>query len=106
MLAGAFWYVRNLFSVGNPLPWVSFGFLPTPAPALQQHTGYSVAHYLTDARFWSHFFVSGIASELGSWWWAIIGAAIAGPLLCLGPARTTCAGCSASLRWPASSRIC
>ena len=85
VLAGAFWYVRNLFSVGNPLPWVSFGFLPTPAAALQQHTGYSVAHYLTDARFWSHFFVSGIASELGSWWWAIIGAAIAGPLLCLGP---------------------
>ena len=85
VVAGAFWYVRNLFSVGNPLPWVSFGFLPTPAPALQQHTGFSVAHYLTDGRFWSHFFVSGIASELGAWWWAIIGAAIVGPLLCLGP---------------------
>ena len=85
ILAGAFWYIRNLFSVGNPLPWVSFGLLPTPAPALQQHTGYSVAHYLFNGRFWSHFFVSGIASELGAWWWAIIGAAIVGPLLCLGP---------------------
>ena len=29
--------------------------------------------------------MSGIASELGSWWWAIIGAALAGPLLCLLP---------------------
>ncbi len=83
--AGCFWYVRNLISAGNPLPWVSFGFLPTPAAALQAHTGFSVAHYVTDARFWSHYFVSGIASQLGRWWWAVIGLAIAGPLLCLLP---------------------
>ena len=23
VLAGGFWYVRNLIAVGNPLPWVS-----------------------------------------------------------------------------------
>ncbi len=85
ILAGCFWYLRNLISVGNPLPWVSFGVLPTPAPALQHHTGFSVAHYLTDGRFWSHYFVAGIGSELGRWWWAIIGAAILGPVLCLLP---------------------
>jgi hypothetical protein len=85
ILAGCFWYLRNLISVGNPLPWVSFGILPTPAPALAQNTGYSVFHYLTDGRFWSHFFVSGMASELGGWWWAVLGAAILGPVLCLFP---------------------
>ncbi len=85
LLAGGFWYVRNLISVGNPLPWVSFGVLPTPAAALQQHTGFSVSHYLTDGRFWSHFFVSGMASELGGWWWALVGAAVLGPVLCLFP---------------------
>lgn len=85
VLAGCFWYLRNLFSVGNPLPWVSFGVLPTPAPALAQQTGYSVFHYLLDGRFWSHFFVSGIAAELGRWWWAVLSAAIVGPVLCLLP---------------------
>jgi hypothetical protein len=85
VLAGCFWYLRNLFSAGNPLPWASFGFLSTPAPALQQTTGYTVAHYLFDGRFWSHFFVSGVASQLGGWWWAVLACAIVGPLLCLGP---------------------
>ena len=48
IVAGGFWYARNLIAVGNPLPWTSFaGILPTPAPPLQQHTGFSVAHYLT-----------------------------------------------------------
>ena len=47
ILAGGFWYARNLIAVGNPLPWSSLGVLPTPAPPLQQHTAYSVAHYLT-----------------------------------------------------------
>ena len=40
ILAGGFWYARNLIAVGNPLPWTSAGgILPTPAPPLQQGTG-------------------------------------------------------------------
>ncbi len=84
-LAGGFWYVRNLIAVGNPLPWASFGALPTPAPPLQQHTAFSVARYLTDSRVWSHFFEPGLAAGLGRWWYAILGAAVLGPLLCLLP---------------------
>jgi len=86
VLAGGFWYVRNLIAVGNPLPWTSFaGILPTPAPPLQQHVTYAVAHYLTNARFWDHFFVPGISAQLGSWWFVIAGAGVLGPLLCLLP---------------------
>ena len=33
--------------------------LPTPAPPLQQHTGYSVAHYLTSSHFWSALRAAG-----------------------------------------------
>jgi hypothetical protein len=84
ILAGGFWYARNLVAVGNPLPWTSLrGILPTPAAPLQQHTGYSVAHYLTSSDFWSRFAQPALAAGLGRWWWLILAAAVIGPLLCL-----------------------
>ena len=87
-VAGGFWYARNLIAVGNPLPWTSAGgILPTPAPPLQQHTGYSVAHYLTSSHFWSAFAQPALAAGLGRWWWAVLAVAIGGPLLCLLPQR-------------------
>ncbi len=86
VLAGGFWYARNLIAVGNPLPWTGFaGLLPTPAPPLQQHVSLTVAHYLTSSVFWKHFFVTGMAGQLGPWWYVIGAVAIVGPLLCLLP---------------------
>jgi hypothetical protein len=85
VLAGGFWYVRNAIAVGNPVPWASLGFLPTPHPPLQQHTAFSVAHYLWSSRIWNQFFEPGLAAGLGRWWWAILAAAVLGPLLCLLP---------------------
>ena len=88
IVAGGFWYARNLIAIGNPLPWTSFaGVLPTPAAPLQQDTGYSVAHYLTNTHFWSAFAQPALAAGLGRWWWAVLGVAIVGPLLCLLPDR-------------------
>jgi hypothetical protein len=89
LLAGGFWFARNLIAVGNPVPWTSLGFLPTPAPAQQQGTGYTFVHYLTDGRFWSKFAEPAFASGLGRWWVVIVALALAGPLLCLalGPGR-------------------
>jgi hypothetical protein len=85
-LAGGYWYARNLIAVGNPIPWTSVkGILPTPAAPLQQHTGFSVAHYLTTSGFWSHFAQPALAGGLGRWWWAMLAAAVLGPLLCLLP---------------------
>jgi len=86
IVAGGFWYLRNLIAVGNPLPWTSFaGILPTPAPPLQQHTGYSVAHYLTSGHFWSAFAQQALTAGLGRWWWALLAVAIGGPILCVVP---------------------
>ena len=85
LLAGGYWYARNLIAVGNPLPWTSLGVLPTPAPPLQQHTGFSVAHYVTISPTWSAF----CGARARRWTWAlvgvIVGAAVVGPLLCLLP---------------------
>jgi len=91
VLAGGYWFVRNLIVVGNPAPWASFGILPTPAPPLQAHVGYAVAHYLGDSRVWDHFWEPALASGLGPWWYLIVAAAVLGPLLCLasGPDRTS-----------------
>jgi hypothetical protein len=89
IVSGGFWYARNLIAVGNPLPWTSAGgILPTPAQPLQQHTGYSVAHYLTAAHFWSRFAQPALAAGLGRWWWGVLAVAILGPLLCLLPGRS------------------
>lgn len=85
ILAGGFWYARNLIAVGNPLPWTSLGFLPTPAAPLQQDTGFSLAHYLGDSRVWSHFVQPGLAAGLGGWWYVILALAVLGPVLCLLP---------------------
>jgi hypothetical protein len=89
ILAGASWYARNLVAVGNPVPWSKLGFLPTPAPALQQNTGFSIAHYVTHgaAHLWSGYFEPGLASGLGRWWYLILAAGVIGPLLCLVPDR-------------------
>jgi hypothetical protein len=90
MLAGGYWYARNLVAVGNPLPWTTLGVLPTPAPPLQQHTGFSIAHYLFTSGAWSDYFGPGLAADLARWWFVIVGLAIAGPILCLvrGAGRT------------------
>jgi hypothetical protein len=84
VLAGGYWYARNLFAVGNPLPWTSFGgILPAPAAPLQQHSGFSLIHYATDTHVWTHFFGPGLVAGLGPWWPLVLGATVAAPLLCL-----------------------
>ena len=85
LLAGGYWYARNLIVVGNPLPWTSLGILPTPAAPLQQHTGFAVAHYLTTAGAWKHFFEPGLAAGLARWWSVILVFAVVGPVLCVLP---------------------
>ncbi len=83
VLAGAYWYVRNLIAVGNPLPWVSLPGLAMPAPPLQAHTGFSIVHYLGSPSAWSGVLEPSLASDLGGWWWAVLALALAGPLLCV-----------------------
>jgi hypothetical protein len=82
-VAGGYWYVRNLIAVGNPLPWLNLPGLAAPTHPLQQHTGFSVAHYLTDSHIWSTVFGPGLKSGLGPWWPAVLAGALIGPLLCL-----------------------
>jgi hypothetical protein len=84
VLAGGYWYARNLIALGNPLPWFSFGVLPTPHPPPQQHANnYSLADYATYPRILRHWLIPALQQNLGPWWPALVAAAVVGPLVCL-----------------------
>jgi hypothetical protein len=84
VLAGGYWYARNLIAIGNPLPWFSFGVLPTPRPPpLQGGTNYSLATYATSPGILRHWLIPALNMNIGPWWPALAAAAMAGPLVCL-----------------------
>ena len=84
VLAGGYWYARNLIALGNPLPWFSFGVLPTPHPPPLQHgNNYSLADYATYPRILRHWLIPALNLNLGPWWPALVAAAVVGPLVCL-----------------------
>lgn len=82
--AGGYWYARNFVALGNPLPWFSFGVLPTPRPPpLQQGNNYSITDYATHPRILSHWLIPALNSNLGPWWPALVAGALVGPIVCL-----------------------
>lgn len=84
VLAGGYWYARNVIALGNPLPWFSFGVLPTPDPPPLQHgNNYSLADYATYPRILRQWLIPALNLNLGAWWAALVAAAVVGPLLCL-----------------------
>jgi hypothetical protein len=84
VLAGGYWYARNFVALGNPLPWFSFGVLPTPHPPPLQHANnYSLADYVTSPRILRHWLIPALKSNLGPWWPALVAAAVVGPFVCL-----------------------
>jgi hypothetical protein len=84
VLAGGYWYARNTIALGNPLPWFSFGILPTPHPPPLQHANnYSLADYATYPRILRHWLIPALNLNLGPWWPALVAVAVLGPLVCL-----------------------
>jgi hypothetical protein len=84
LLGGGYWYARNLVALGNPLPWFSFGVLPTPhPPPLQQGNNYSLADYVTHPGILRQWLLPSLKLNLGPWWPALVTVALVGPLACL-----------------------
>ena len=68
--AGGYWFVRNLFAVGNPIPYSSFGplGLPTPERGFELRPGFSVFHYIGDPEVWADWFFPGLDESFGLLW--------------------------------------
>jgi hypothetical protein len=81
LLAGGYWYARNLVAVGNPIPFVSsLGpiDLPSPERAFQLRPGLSVSHYWNDPGVWSDWFFPGLAESFGELWPLTLAAMLGG----------------------------
>jgi hypothetical protein len=74
-VTGSFWYLRNLFAVGNPVPGLHLGVGPvalaSPYIRSAHQDAYSVAHYLGDTHIWRTAFVPGLRDGFG-WDWPLI----------------------------------
>jgi hypothetical protein len=83
LLTGAYWYLRNLLAVGNPLPAAKLGPLPRPEEPPLERTGRTVADYAADPGIWRDWFVPGLETALGGAWWAVLAAMAAGLALAI-----------------------
>lgn len=77
-VAGAYWYVRNLLIVGNPLPPVALGIGPFHLPYLPYDYSQKISDYLFDANSWRDYFLPGLRHAFGPAWWAVLAIALAG----------------------------
>ena len=79
-VGGGYWYLRNLFAVGNPIPYTGFGPLDLPHPdrAFELREGFSVAHYATDTQIWADWFFPGLDESFGFLWPLTLAAFIGG----------------------------
>lgn len=85
LVAGGYWYARNLVAVGNPIPFTRFGPLGLPAPerAFQLRPGNSVAHYWDQPSVWADSFAPALAEQLGWLWPLTLAATLAGAVYLL-----------------------
>ena len=86
LLAGGFWYLRNLVVAGNPLPAVeSLGPISLPHPQRLQigRPDFSIAHYATDTGVWRDYFGPGLHDAFGSLWPLVLLGALAATVLAI-----------------------
>ena len=74
LVTGTFWYVRNLFAVGSPVPSTDLPFFGHRSFRIADELGFSVADYLTDERVWREWFLPGLRADFG-WAWPVLAVA-------------------------------
>jgi hypothetical protein len=69
---GGYWYLRNLLSVGNPLPGLHLGIgavsLPRPSTPSVDSLSTSLVHEVTNWRLWHTALIPGLRVGFGTAW--------------------------------------
>jgi hypothetical protein len=81
LATGSFWYLRDFYYAHNPFPYVShIGPIDLPGPdeGLNGGPPYSVAHYLTNGKVWSDWFLPGLRNQIGPVWFLLVGLVVLG----------------------------
>lgn len=71
---GAYWYVRNLLTVGSPVPSTNLPLFGERSFRIADEFGFSVADYLTDREVWRSWFFPGLRADFG-WGWPLLAGA-------------------------------
>ncbi len=89
LVCGGYWYLRNLVTTGNPIPYTGWGplGLPTPERMLELRPGFSVAHYWNEPDIWWDWFAPKLAEELGPLWPLVLIGAVGGGVFALWKGR-------------------
>src|SRR5438552_4854025 len=99
VLAGSYWYARNLAVSGSPLPWFRLGIgrlrLASPSFPVTRPLRYSILHYAGDRRACDRFFHPGLVHDLGTAWAAVLLDPLGGLLVLAVPAHHPLARASA-----------
>jgi hypothetical protein len=69
--------------VGNPVPSIRTGVLHSPHDPVFALTGFSIAHYFSDAGFWRHAVPHGLDQAFGPAWPLLMVLAVAGSAFAL-----------------------
>lgn len=88
VVAGGYWYLRNLAHTANPVPALSFGPLPGPELRLQREVEFPVLDYVTDVDVWRDWFVPGLERFLGPLWPVLPGLVLVAAVAALARWRT------------------
>lgn len=79
--AGSFWFLRNWFLAGTPLPWFDLSLGPIDLPARADQDNPALAETLLDAGLWRELYLPGLRQALGPAWPGVLGVAVAGAVL-------------------------
>jgi hypothetical protein len=83
LLTGSFWYVRNAFHVGNPIPWMGLDLGLLTLPKLDADpvdcTLTPLLHWLDDSSVLDQHIVPELRWYLGSLWPGVLAASVLGP---------------------------
>jgi hypothetical protein len=90
LLAGGFYYLRNLIVLGNPVPAAAIHLgplsLPSPPLGVDQLTPAAV---MSNGSFWHPIVVPGLQAALGPAWWALLSLVAVGIIAAVAAGRTT-----------------